>query len=56
MKKIRLATRKSALALWQTEHVAARLRAAYPEMEVELVPMTTRGDRILDKPLADIGG
>ena len=56
MKKIRLATRKSALALWQTEHVAARLRIAHPEIEVVLVPMSTRGDRILDKPLADIGG
>lgn len=56
MKKLRLATRKSALALWQTEHVAARLRAAHPELEVVLVPMSTRGDRILDKPLATIGG
>ena len=56
MKKIRLATRKSALALWQTEHVAARLRIAHPGIEVVLVPMSTRGDRILDKPLADIGG
>lgn len=53
---LRLATRQSALALWQTEHVAARLRAAHPELTVELVPMTTRGDRILDRPLADIGG
>jgi hydroxymethylbilane synthase len=56
MKKIRLATRKSALALWQTEHVAARLRVSHPGLEVELVPMVTRGDRILDKPLSDIGG
>ena len=56
MKKLRLATRESALALWQTEHVAARLRIAHPGLEVELVPMTTRGDRILDRPLADIGG
>ncbi|MGH8028999.1 MAG: hydroxymethylbilane synthase [Arenimonas sp.] len=53
---LRLATRKSALALWQTEHVAARLRAAHPGLIVELVPMTTRGDRILDRPLAEIGG
>ena len=53
---LRIATRKSALALWQAEHVAARLRAAHPHLGVELVPMTTRGDRILDRPLADIGG
>ena len=56
MNKLRIATRKSALALWQAEHVAARLRAAHPGLIVELVPMTTRGDRILDRPLADIGG
>jgi hydroxymethylbilane synthase len=52
----RLATRQSALALWQSEHVAARLRAAHPGLDVQLVPMTTRGDRILDRPLAEIGG
>ena len=56
MNKLRIATRKSALALWQAEHVAARLRAAHPGLIVELVPMTTRGDKILDRPLADIGG
>lgn len=53
---LRIATRKSALALWQAEHVAAGLRAAHPGLTVELVPMTTRGDEILDKPLATIGG
>ena len=56
MKPFRLATRQSALALWQTQHVAARLRAAHPELTVELVPMTTRGDRIIDRPLSEIGG
>ncbi|KFN44048.1 hydroxymethylbilane synthase [Arenimonas oryziterrae] len=56
MTLLRLATRQSALALWQTEHVATRLRAAHPGLTVELVPMTTRGDRIIDRPLADIGG
>jgi hydroxymethylbilane synthase len=56
MKTLRLATRKSALALWQTEHVASRLRAAHPGLVVELVPMTTRGDRIVDRPLAQVGG
>jgi hydroxymethylbilane synthase len=56
MKPIRIATRRSALALWQAEHVAARLRQLHPGREVVLVPMTTRGDRILDRPLAEIGG
>ncbi|CAL1241543.1 hydroxymethylbilane synthase [Candidatus Methylocalor cossyra] len=53
---IRIATRKSPLALWQAEHVATRLRAAHPGIAVELVKMTTRGDRILDAPLAKVGG
>lgn len=53
---LRIATRQSRLALWQAEHVAALLRAAHPGLEVELVPMTTQGDRILDRPLANIGG
>ena len=56
MKPIRIATRRSALALWQAEHVATRLRALHPGRAIELVPMTTRGDRILDRPLAEIGG
>lgn len=56
MHTIRLATRKSALALWQTEHVARRLREAHPGLVVELVPMSTRGDEVLDRPLAKIGG
>jgi len=56
MPLIRLATRESALALWQTEHVAARLRALHPGLEVALVPMTTRGDQILDRALAAVGG
>ena len=56
MNLLRIATRQSALALWQAEHVAARLRAAHPDLSVELLPMTTRGDRILDRPLAQIGG
>ena len=56
MHTLRIATRQSALALWQAEHVAARLRAAHPGLDVELVPMTTRGDQVLDQPLAAIGG
>jgi hydroxymethylbilane synthase len=53
---LRIATRQSRLALWQAEHVAARLRAAHPALTVQLVPMTTQGDRILDRALADVGG
>jgi hydroxymethylbilane synthase len=56
MPQVRIATRQSALALWQAEHVASRLRAAHAGLDVQLVPMTTRGDRILDRPLAEIGG
>ncbi|TWI14431.1 hydroxymethylbilane synthase [Aerolutibacter ruishenii] len=56
MKTLRIATRKSPLALWQSEHVAARLRAAHPGLEVVLVPMSTRGDEVLDRSLAAIGG
>ena len=53
---IRIATRKSPLALWQAEHVKAKLELLHPEVETELLPMTTRGDQILDSPLAKIGG
>ena len=53
---LRVATRQSPLALWQAEHVAARLRALHPGLEVVLLPMTTRGDSILDRPLAQVGG
>jgi hydroxymethylbilane synthase len=53
---LRIATRQSKLALWQAEHVAALLRAAHPGLQIELVKLTTQGDRILDRPLADIGG
>ncbi len=53
---LRIATRKSPLALWQAEHVAAALRAAHPGLQVELVGMSTQGDKILDTPLAKIGG
>jgi hydroxymethylbilane synthase len=53
---IRIATRQSRLALWQAAHGAALLRAAHPDPEVTLVPMTTQGDRILDRALSDVGG
>jgi len=55
-KKLIIATRQSALALWQAEHVRDRLRAFYPACEIELLGLTTQGDRRLDQPLADIGG
>ena len=54
--KIRIATRKSALALWQAEHVAELLNALPEVSSVELVPMSTKGDEILDKSLQKIGG
>ena len=53
---LRIATRKSPLALWQAEHVKARLMEAHKGLEVELVTFTTKGDKILDTPLAKIGG
>ena len=53
---LRIATRKSQLALWQAEHVATLLRRAHAGLEVELVPMLTQGDRIQDRSLAAIGG
>jgi len=53
---VRIATRKSALALWQAEYVKARLEHFHPGINVELVPMTTKGDIMLDTPLAKIGG
>ncbi len=53
---LRIATRKSPLAMWQAEHVAAALKAVHPGLEVTLVGMTTRGDKILDAPLAKVGG
>ncbi len=53
---VRIATRKSPLAMWQAEHVAAKLKQAHPGLEVELLGMSTQGDKILDTPLAKIGG
>jgi hydroxymethylbilane synthase len=51
-----IATRESALAMWQAEHIRARVAALYPTCRVELLGMTTQGDQILDRPLAAIGG
>jgi hydroxymethylbilane synthase len=53
---LRIATRKSQLALWQAEHVAGLLREAHAGLHVELVPISTKGDRIQDRSLAAIGG
>jgi len=53
---LRIATRRSKLALWQAEHVATLLRSAHPDTPVELVPMSTQGDRVQDRALAEVGG
>ena len=54
--RIVIATRESRLALWQAGHVKSRLEALYPACKVVLLGMTTRGDQVLDRPLAKIGG
>ncbi|QBY04064.1 hydroxymethylbilane synthase [Thalassotalea sp. HSM 43] len=53
---LKIATRKSALAMWQAEYVKARLEHFHPELTVELLPMVTKGDIILDSPLSKVGG
>ncbi len=55
-KKLIIASRESALAMWQAKHVQARLQAVYPNCEVTILGMTTTGDQILDSPLSRIGG
>lgn len=56
MKIIKIATRQSPLALWQAEHIKSRLTALHADLHVELVTFVTQGDKILDTPLAKIGG
>ena len=56
MKKLIIATRASNLALWQAYHIKERIEASFPKIKVELNEITSKGDRILDKPLALIGG
>ena len=56
MKTLKIATRQSPLALWQAEHIRARLEALHAGLTVELVTFVTQGDKILDTPLAKIGG
>lgn len=55
-KKLVIASRESALAMWQARHIQSRLQALYPEAEVTILGMTTTGDQILDTPLAKVGG
>jgi len=55
-RKLVIASRESALAMWQARHIQARLQALYPDTAVEILGMTTTGDQILDSPLARIGG
>ncbi len=55
-KKLVIASRESALAMWQAKHIQARLQSLYPACDVQILGMTTTGDQILDKPLASIGG
>ena len=56
MRKIKIGTRASKLALWQAEFISQKLKKKYPEIEIELVKIKTTGDKILDSPLAKIGG
>jgi len=53
---VRIATRRSALAKWQAHHVASLLVGLEPHLDVQLLELMTRGDRILDVPLAEVGG
>jgi hydroxymethylbilane synthase len=55
-RRLTIATRESALAMWQAEHIRAQLAARYPASEVILLGMTTEGDRVQDRSLADVGG
>jgi hydroxymethylbilane synthase len=55
-RRLIIATRESALALWQAEHIRARLAAEFRHVNVEILGMTTRGDQVLDRPLAEVGG
>ncbi|HQN64897.1 MAG TPA: hydroxymethylbilane synthase [Methylophilus sp.] len=55
-KKLVIASRESALAMWQAKHIQARLQELYPDCDVQILGMTTTGDQILDSPLARIGG
>jgi len=56
LETLRIATRSSPLALWQAEEVSRRLKEIYPDLDIQLVTMKTKGDKILDTPLAKVGG
>ena len=56
MQRLTIATRRSRLALWQAEHIKARLQALHPELTVELLPLSTRGDELIDRRLDEAGG
>lgn len=56
LKTLKIATRQSPLAMWQAEHIKSRLESLYSDLKVDLVTMVTKGDKILDTPLAKIGG
>ena len=56
MKKLTIATRGSALALWQANHIKDLLEAGHPGLSVDLLKIKTKGDKILDVPLAKVGG
>jgi hydroxymethylbilane synthase len=56
MKKLVIATRRSRLALWQAEHIAGRLKAIHSNLEVQLLPLSTRGDELIDRRLDQVGG
>jgi hydroxymethylbilane synthase len=56
MRKLVIATRRSRLALWQAEHIAARLKSSHPQLSVELLPLSTRGDELIDQRLDKAGG
>ena len=55
-KKLVIASRESRLAMWQAEHIQSRLQALYPDCEISILGMTTRGDQVLDRTLSKIGG
>ncbi len=55
-KKLTIASRESALAMWQARHIQAQLQALYPDCQIDILGMTTQGDQILDKTLSKIGG
>src|SRR3954467_10637628 len=56
VQRLTIATRRSRLALWQAEHIKARLQALHPQLTVDLLPLSTRGDEMIDRRLDEVGG